>query len=53
MSLGPAEIEHRFGFHKATIEGDRWEYFARVLWSVIDMGERMKRCTRCGKEKRA
>ena len=22
MSLGPAEIEHRFGFHKATIEGD-------------------------------
>lgn len=20
--LGPAEIEHRFGFHKATIEGD-------------------------------
>lgn len=22
MSLGAAEIEHRFGFHKATIEGD-------------------------------
>lgn len=20
-SLGPAEIEHRFGFHKATVEG--------------------------------
>lgn len=22
QSLGPGEIEHRFGFHKATIEGD-------------------------------
>ena len=22
MALGPDEIEHRFGFHKATIEGD-------------------------------
>lgn len=22
VSLGPDEIEHRFGFHKATIEGD-------------------------------
>lgn len=22
MSLGAEEIEHRFGFHKATIEGD-------------------------------
>ena len=22
MSLGPEEIEHRFGFHKATVEGD-------------------------------
>jgi hypothetical protein len=22
MSLGSAEIEHRFGFHKATVEGD-------------------------------
>lgn len=22
MPIGPTEIEHRFGFHKATIEGD-------------------------------
>jgi hypothetical protein len=22
MGLGPDEIEHRFGFHKATVEGD-------------------------------
>ena len=22
MALGPKEIEHRFGFHKATIEGE-------------------------------
>lgn len=36
----------RIGFH-------RWKYFARVLWAVIDMGDRMKRCERCGKERRA
>lgn len=22
MALGPVEIEHRFGFHKATVEGE-------------------------------
>lgn len=22
MALGPEEIEHRFGFHKATVEGE-------------------------------
>jgi hypothetical protein len=36
----------RLGLH-------RWQSYALVLFHVIDMGRRMKRCDRCGKEKRA
>lgn len=50
MALGPAEIEHRFGFHKATIEGDnatlpkhrdtrlRFREFAEFLDGVLPDG---------------
>lgn len=31
----------------------RWQSYALVLFYVIDMGRRVKRCKRCGKEKRA
>lgn len=31
----------------------RWKTYALILFYVIDMGRRVKRCDRCGKEKRA
>lgn len=49
-SLGHAEIEHRFGFHKATVEGDNatlpihrdtrllFRYFAEQLDAFLPAG---------------
>ena len=31
----------------------RWQTYALILFHFIDMGRRVKRCDRCGKEKRA